>query len=510
MSKQTKSIVSTTLVVSILTLCFKLLGFVKQMVIAKVFGTVFETDAYNVAFNFVGMLSSAFIRAITISLVSIYTHCLVQKGKDAASRLMSACLEILVPVVLMVLLVVYMITPFIAGVLAPKYTPDQSLVLQSYLRICYPFFLFAVVTLVWTSLMDANKDFVVSRTESFVTSVTTIGCCIFLNSILAVKSLVVAQYLSYIIFGTLLLIRGRRYFKFTFVNILEVPEIRFVLATALPLFVGNSVSQINKIVDNALSTGLGEGNASALTYSVTLEDFVIVILVNNVVDILYVNFSTYIAEGNFDSLIATMKKAINIMICMMLPITIVTCLCASNIVSIIYERGKFDGASVAMTSAALIGYALGFASMGVRDIILRGLYSFKNMKGPMITGIIAVAVNILFSVILSRFLGIMGITVASSISMTVNFIINSQMLKKHLPNYNFLAHIPVLLKQIPSIAFSLVVIMFIKAHVSNNILVFLLSAVIGITGYGLILLLMRIEEVDYIKAKVLAKLPTRR
>ena len=198
------------------------------------------------------------------------------------------------------------------------------------------------------------------------------------------------------------------------------------------------------------------------------------------------------------------------MICMMLPITIVTCLCASNIVSIIYERGKFDGASVAMTSAALIGYALGFASMGVRDIILRGLYSFKNMKGPMITGIIAVAVNILFSVILSRFLGIMGITIASSISMTVNFIINSQMLKKHLPSYNFLAHIPVLLKQIPSIAFSLVVIMFIKAHVSNNILVFLLSAVIGIIGYGLILLLMRIEEVDYIKAKVLSKLPNRK
>jgi putative peptidoglycan lipid II flippase len=205
-----------------------------------------------------------------------------------------------------------------------------------------------------------------------------------------------------------------------------------------------------------------------------------------------------------------MKKAINIMICMMLPITIVTCLCASNIVSIIYERGKFDGASVAMTSAALIGYALGFASMGVRDIILRGLYSFKNMKGPMITGIIAVAVNILFSVILSRFLGIMGITIASSISMTVNFIINSQMLKKHLPSYNFLAHIPVLLKQIPSIAFSLVVIIFIKEHVTNNILVFLLSAVIGIAGYGLILLFMKIEEVDYIKAKVLAKLPTRK
>ncbi len=506
MSKTTKSIVSTTIVITILTLCFKLLGFVKQAVVAYFFGTTFETDIYYVAFNFVGTLSSAFIRAITISLVSIYTHCLVQKGKDAASRLLSACLEILLPVVLVVLLFVYMLTPQIASILAPSYTPAQSLLLQSYLRICYPFFLFAVVTLVWTSLMDANKDFVVSRTESAITSITTISCCVLLYNVLAVSSLVVAQYLSYIIFGALLLIRGRRYFKFTFVKLTEVPEVRTVLMTALPLFIGNSVSQINKIVDNALSTGLGDGNASALSYSVTLEDFVSVILVNNVVDILYVNFSTYTAEGDYDRLIDTMKKAINIMICIMVPITIVTCMCSKEIVSIAYYRGNFTWESVLMTSAALIGYASGFTSMGVRDIILRGLYSFKNTKGPMITGFFAVGANIVFSIILSRFIGIMGISIASSISLTVNFLINSQMLKKHIPQYKFMEHIPTLLKQIPGVIFIVIAILLVKQILDNAILVFGLSAVIGLAGYGLILTLMKIEEVDYLKSKVVAKI----
>ena len=506
MSKNSKSIVSTAMVLTVLTLCFKVLGFVKQMVVAYFFGTTGATDVYYMAFNFVGTLSSAFIRAITISMVSIYTHCLVQKGRDEASRLLSACLELLLPVVLVVLLFAYMFTPQIAHILAPSYSPSESLLLQSYLRICYPFFLFAVVTLVWTTLMDANKDFVVSRTESAITSVTTILSCILLNQILAVASLVVAQYISYTIFGVLLLIRGRRYFKYTFVSFKDVPEVKTVLLTALPLFVGNSVSQINKIVDNAISSGLGDGNVSALSFAVSLEDFVTIILVNNVVDILYVNFSTYTAEKDFDKLTDTMKRAINIMICILLPITIVACLCAPDIVTIIFKRGNFDESSVAMTSAALIGYALGFTSMGIRDIILRGLYSFKDTKGPMITGFFAVGFNIFFSILLSRFIGIMGVSVASSISLTINFLINSRMLKKHVPNYSLRVHLPVILKQIPGTVYAIIVITIIRHFITNVYASFILSGALALAGYALLLLAVKIDEVEYVKNKLLSRI----
>jgi len=508
MSKKTKSIVSTTILITILSMCFKLLGFVKQAVVAYYFGTTADTDAYFLAFGFVGTLTSAFIRAITLSLVSIYTHTLVNKGRDAASKLISACLELLVPVVMIVTVLAYIFTPLISAMLSVGWSdsPEKVQLLQTYLRICYPFFLFAVITLVWTSVMDANKDFVVSRTESAITSTVTIACCVLLSQMKGVDVLVIAQYISYIAFGTLLLIRGRRYFKLSFVKFKEVPEVKTVLMTAGPLFIGNSVAQINRIVDNSLSTSINDGAPTALTDAVTLEEFVTFLLINNLVDVLYVNFSNYTASGDFEKMTDVMKKAINIMICIMIPVTLVTCLTADSIVSIAFERGQFDGTSVGMVTAALIGYAIGFTIMGVRDIVIRGLYSFKDTKRPMITGFFAMAFNVVFSIVLSRYIGIMGITLASSISMLINFLINSHMIKSHIPGYRFSAHIPVLLKQLPGVVFIIATVYVVKMIFTNNILVFGFSALIGLAGYGLILLCMRIEEVEYLKSKVFSRL----
>ena len=145
MSKKNRGILATTAVVAAMTLGFKLLGFVKQAVVAYYFGTTFETDIYNLAYTFVGTLTSAFVRAISISMVSIYTHTLVQKGKEAASKLICACVEFMLPIAPVILLFTYMFTPLIAKMLAPSYTPDESLLLQHYLRICYPFFVFSIL-----------------------------------------------------------------------------------------------------------------------------------------------------------------------------------------------------------------------------------------------------------------------------------------------------------------------------------------------------------------------------
>ena len=450
-------------------------------------------------------MTAAFVKAISISLISIYTHTLIQKGKKEASKLICGCLEMMLPFVLTILLFAYMFTPIIAKLLAPSYSPSESALLQHFLRICFPFFVFSVITLIGTSVMDSNKDFVISRTESFITSTVTIICCVLLYKIQAVTSLIIAQYTSYIIFCLLLIFRGRKYINYSFVKLSEVPEIKTVLITALPLFIGNSVSQINKIIDNSVSTGLSHGSVTALSSAVVLEDFVCNILVTNVVDILYVNFSTYAAQGDDDALKATMYKALNVMICIMIPITIITCMCSTEIVSIAYHRGEFDSRSVAMTSAALIGYAIGFVVSGTRDIVIRALYAFKDTKRPMITGFFAVAANAVGSIVLSKYLGIMGVAIASSICLAVNFFINSFMLKTYIPEYSLLKILPVLLKQIPGSILLVIIITAVKKLFTSNLLIFMFSALIGLTLYATTLLFMRIDEVNLIKNKLLAK-----
>ena len=506
MKTKNRGILTTTIVVAAMTLMFKLLGFVKQAVVAYYFGTTFETDIYNLAFTFVGTLTSAFVRAISISMVSIYTHTLLQKGKEAASKLICACLEFMLPIAPVILLFAYMFTPFIAKILAPSYSASESLLLQHYLQICFPFFIFSIFTMVGTALMDSNKDFIVSRTESFFTSVVTIACCVLLYSTQAVTSLVIAQYLSYILFIGVLFFRSRLYVTYSFVRFRDVPELRVILRAALPVFIGNSVFQLNKIVDGSISSGLGSGNATALSYAIVLEDLVVNVIVNNAVDILYVNFSNYAAEGNSQKLCDTMKAAVNSMICIMTPITIITCLCAKEIVSIVFLRGKFDENSLIMTSAALIGYAIGFISAGVRDLASRALYAFKDTKGPMITGFFAVIANIFFSYVLSRYIGIMGVTIATSIFLTVNFVINSFMLKKYLDDYSLAAFVPVLLKQIPGGIVLVMIVLGIKHIFTSNILIFGFSAAIGLLIYAAILCFMKIDEVNIIKSRLLTKL----
>ena len=159
-----------------------------------------------------------------------------------------------------------------------------------------------------------------------------------------------------------------------------------------------------------------------------------------------------------------------------------------------------------MTSAVLIGDYVGFISSGVRDIASRGLYAFKDTKGPMITGFFAVGANVLFSIILSKYIGIMGVAIASSICLTVNFVINSLMLRKYLPEYSLLSLIPILLKQVPGVIALVIIILTVKKVFSNSILVFGVSALIGLSVYVIILSFMKIEEINLIKEKVTNKI----
>jgi len=197
------------------------------------------------------------------------------------------------------------------------------------------------------------------------------------------------------------------------------------------------------------------------------------------------------------------------MICLMVPITIITCMCSREIVSIAYFRGSFNEHSLVLTSAALIGYAIGFTSSGVRDIVIRVLYSYKDTKGPMITGIFAVAANIFFSIVLSKFIGVMGISIASSICLTVNFLINSQMLKKHVPEYSIGKHLPTLCKQIPSTLVLVLIVFLIKNIFNSNVIVFALCAIVGLIAYFSVLTLMRISEISIVRDKIIDRIKNR-
>ena len=108
---------------------------------------------------------------------------------------------------------------------------------------------------------------------------------------------------------------------------------------------------------------------------------------------------------------------------MLIPITVGVIIFGNDIVKVVYARGKFTQHAVYITTLALLGYGFGIFFTGIRDILNSTLFSMGKTKITTINGVIGVIINIIFSIILSKYIGIMGIALASVIAMVVTSIL---------------------------------------------------------------------------------------
>ena len=300
MKNKNDTILKSSAIIIVLVIIFKVLGFIKQAVIAAYFGASASTDVYFIAYGFSVGVSEAIVKAISLILISLYTKIRIQKGKDEANKLISGIFELLIPLSIIMILLICTFAPQISKLLAPSLAPELYTMLISFIRILSVAFLFISIELICTSVLESHKKFIATKLQSFIYSVIVILACIYASKYVGINTLIIAHYVSNIIFITILVIMVKRYFKFIFVNPFKNNNIKELSIKIVPLIIGNSIIQINQMVDKAIASGLGEGYTSALAYSQVLEQFVTNILIVNIGNIMLSYFSSYIAENNLE------------------------------------------------------------------------------------------------------------------------------------------------------------------------------------------------------------------
>lgn len=485
-------------------LLFKVIGFIKQAVIAYYFGTTLETDAYFVAYGFINGITEIIVRSICFSIITIYSSILINKGKDYANNLISGILEFLSPIFLVITSLLCLFAPMIAQLLAPTSDADVISRIILYIYSLSPLMILCMIELIFTSVLDSNKDFYVSRLQSFIYSISIIIVCVLFSSTLGVKALIIGQYISSFIFTVLLFIRIKKYWKFSFIKIKKIPELKNIFITAVPLFIGSGILQLNQIIDKSIATSLENGAASALTYAQTLEQFVTNIMIVNIGNILFAHFAEFVAKKQYNELCNILTKTINIVISILIPISIITIFYSKDIVSFVYYRGNFSENSVLLTSSVLIGYAFGFVFIGIRDLITKSIYSFNNTLYPMISSMISIIINITLSIYLAKKIGIIGISIATCVSSAVGMFLNIIFFKKIVKMYSIRKNIKTILKNIPSATILIVIILGFN-HFIHFKYSFILVSIIGLIAYSSILLFMNIEEFTSIKNALFKK-----
>lgn len=278
---------------------------------------------------------------------------------------------------------------------------------------------------------------------------------------------------------------------------------------AIPVIIGVSVNQINVLVDRSLASGLAVGGISALTYANRLNGFVQGLFVMSISTVMYPMISKMAAKNDIKGLETSIIEAINSISILVIPATIGAMVFNKPIVKLLFGRGAFDPTALSMTSNALFFYSIGMIGFGLREILARGFYSLKDSKTPMINGVIAVSTNIVLNIILSKFLGIGGLALATSISAILSSTLLTLALRKKLNGFSFrkilLSWIKILMASLTMGVVAYFSYNFIHDIVGESIALVLSIGVGGIVYLG-ILPFLKLEEVENVIAIVKNKM----
>lgn len=387
------------------------------MLFASSFGTTLEIDLFLLAQSFYAYLQSPLSHAILTALVSVYIHTAAEddgKGKQLAADMRKVFLTLSVIIMGLVLL----LAPVIAKVIAPTYPAPVLETLTQNLRLFAPSLVMYVSMSISMALLQADQRFGITEMNSINRSICSIAAVLLLQKTTGAYSINLG-YMAYCVWNLIFFwLVSRKYYGKASKTPWKNPYVKSLVQMMPPLLLGYSMGAINHMVDQRVVSGLGSGAVSALEYGQSLYALVTTFIAM-FCSILFTRITAMVAKQDHEgSANFTIRSAI--LLCFFfLPISILIVLCAQEVVTIVYARGSFNQDSISMTTAALRGYGLALVPLVFRELFARLQYAYQSSKKPMINSAIAIALNIVLNIILSRWLGIFGVTFASAISIAL-------------------------------------------------------------------------------------------
>jgi len=255
------------------------------------------------------------------------------------------------------------------------------------------------------------------------------------------------------------------------------------------------------------------GGISVINYADKLITVVQGIFVVPIVTVIYPKFSALAVDLNHKGLKKMLQESMTIVSLLIIPLTVGTMVLAKPIIDLIYLRGSFTEEAAVLTSEALFFYSIGLLFYAFRDIFSKIYYSFGDTKTPMINTTIGVAINIALNFILSSFMGISGLALATSISAVVTSMLMWGKLKKKVDQEGGeMSLLPKLLKVTMASLIMGVGALLIHIQLSGimgGTASLFLSVSAGVLLYSGLIFFMRIEELDVLLNVVKEKLKRR-
>lgn len=427
----------SALIIGIGTSISRFLGLIRDIVIARFFGTSLYADSFFVAFKIPNLLRDFIGEGATNSaFVPVLGEYLAKKDFEDYQRLVNTLFRIVIFVLVFISILGVFFSPFIVNIIAPgfKSIPNKYQITVNLTRVIFPYIFFITLTSFFMALLHTHQLFFPSAISPCMLNLALIVGALWWRKYWGIYGLAWA-----VIVGGILQVM----IKIPFLNKIGIgfrlkggfkhPAISKIGKLLLPRVLGSCIYQVNVFVDTmlaSLSRIVGEGGVSALYYSNRIVQLPLAIFGISLAQAALPTMVREFQENNFDKLSKTISFSLRNIFFITIPSASGLIFLSIPITRVLLQRGEFGVYSSQITSSALLFYSLGlFAYAGIK-IVVSAFYSLQDTFTPVKISSISLIINVFLNLILMFPLKVSGLALATAISATFNLFLLFKYLRK--------------------------------------------------------------------------------
>ncbi len=426
---QTKSegLLRSSAVVGVMTMISRVLGLIRDVVVAGYFGASGASDAFFVAFKIPNFLRRLFAEgAFAQAFVPVLSEYRTQRDLDAVRLLVAKTAGSLGSVLLVVTLLGSVGSPLLAMLFAPGFymsgSPSYDLAAEM-LRITFPYLMLISLTAFAGAILNSYQRFAVPAFTPVLLNLCLIGSAVYLSPLFDPPIMALA-------WGVLMAGAVQLIFQMPFLarlRLLPMPQsgwkdegVRRILRLMLPALFGVSVAQINLLLDTVLASFLQTGSVSWLYYSDRLAELPLGVFGIAIATVILPSLSRKHAEKSGEQFAQMLDWAVRMVLLIGLPAALALILLAEPLLTTLFHYGQMSDRDVEMAAMSLRAYGVGLLAFMLIKVLAPGYFSRQDTKTPVKIAVKAMVANMVFNLMLIVPLAHAGLALATALSAFMN------------------------------------------------------------------------------------------
>lgn len=512
-----KFVAKSASIIAFATLCSRLLGFIRDIVIARLFGVYLYAQAFVIAFKIPNLFRDLVGEgAANAAFVPVFSEYKVKHTGEEFWELANVVLNLLLIIVTAITLLGIILSPVIVRLIAPGFIldPHKLDVTIRLNRIIFPYILLISLAAYAMAILNSLKHF----------SAPAFAPCL-LNISIIVFAMLFGENVKGLAAGVLaggvfqlavqVPVLYKKGFRLKLFGSFSHPQALTIGRLMLPRVFSSSVYQLNNFVDSifgSLARIVGEGGVAILYFAYRLILFPLGIFSNALSQAILPTFSVQALEKNRDSLRHTFSFGMRATFFVMLPASAGFMALSNPIIQALFQGGRFDLYSTNQTAIVLFFYSFGLVAYGAGKIMQSCFFALKDTRTPAKISALALFLNIVLNVILMYPLKLAGLALATSVSGITTSLVLFSILCKKLKPFNIKAILYSFLRILIASIFMGAIcylfsqrVYFLGSNMFFRLLNLGLSIMIGVISYVIFCFIFRVSEIqelwDWVRKK---------